>query len=401
MSLRTAALAVLTLAGPARALPTNDVFPTTAVGGARTVALGGATVTDPDDYQAVFINPAALSGMAGTGLDVGSDGNQVEDFVVDLDNPKSRSLNVPLKYDFFGFRFASEGGWGLGFAAQTPFELDDEFTGGKRRVRTGKGIITVPTADSNVIHSKADAYTLALGKSFFDGRLAVGAAASYIEASESYTFVPIAPGTPAFSRSAKSHSFTQDFGVLYQPRRWLRAGLVYDMGTHIAFADSLNKGVPNGLTPFRDVSTPDRFILGLRLAPREDLRLLLSGRYVMARSDTVITGSGIFPGSPESTVTSGRSNAIDGGWGLEYVLWAHDDLEARLWGGGYLEDANIQGGFTRYHRTAGLMFAPWFLTLNMAVDDSDLYNNFVVGFSVDLLKTAQATAKTLGYRLPI
>ena len=395
------AAALLLTASSAWALPVNDVFPTGVTGGARTVALGGADITDPDDYQSVFVNPAALGGMAGTGLDVASDGNQLEDAVVDLDDPKSRSLNIPLKYEFMGVRFASESGWGVGIAAQTPFETDNEFVGGKRRVRKGTGFVVVPVADSNVIHTDAKTYTLAAGKNLLGGRFAFGAGLNYHKATESYRYTPITANTPSFFRSADSRAWTGTFGLLYEPRPWLRTGAVYDMGTRIKFPETLNAGVPNGVTPFRDVSTPDRVSFGLRLVPRSGLSVYLKGRCVLGRADTVITGSGIFPGSPTSTVESGRGTAWDGGWGLEYILWAHDDLETRLWGGGYYEDANIQGGYTRYHRTAGFSFSPWFLNLSMAVDSAEFYDNFVVGFGVDLLKTTQATAKSMGYRLPI
>ncbi len=83
------AAALLPLATAAGAASTYNVFPTAAIGTARTVALGGATsAVDPDGYEAVFANPAGMSGMAGRGLDFGSDGNSVDNFVVDLGQPE-------------------------------------------------------------------------------------------------------------------------------------------------------------------------------------------------------------------------------------------------------------------------------------------------------------------------
>ena len=49
------------------------------------------------------------SGVTGTGFDFGSDGNTVDNFVVDLNDPKSRSLNIPIKYSYYGARLVFDG----------------------------------------------------------------------------------------------------------------------------------------------------------------------------------------------------------------------------------------------------------------------------------------------------
>ena len=376
-----------------------DAFPKAVTGSARAVALGGAVVADPDGYEAVFVNPAGLSGLAGHGIDFGSDGNSVDNFVVDLDNPKSRSLNVPLKYSYAGVRFVGDG-WGLGFALQTPFSFNDGFRGTVRQQR--KGSVLIINGDAHEITNEANGYSLAAGKSFLDGTLGVGAMLNYMRAREAYSLTPIiSPSTAAFSRDVVHDAFSGGAGLLWQPRRWIRGGLVYQSGCRVPFGVENNKGVPNGVAPFRDLKTPDRLTLGLRLSPRDDMRLFLQGRYVFAMKNTVVVGAGVFPASPGSTVTSGFRDTIEGAWGVEYIACDYDDLVAKLWGGGYLEDANIQGGYTRYHRTAGFSLVPWFISFNMAIDNSELYDNFVVGLGVDLLKAAERVSKRYGWKLPI
>ena len=163
-------LAVLFAPAAARAAEgAYDLFPTAMTGTARSVALGGATIAaDPDGYEAVFANPAGLSGMAGTGIDFGSDGNGVDNFVVDLNQPKSRSLNVPIKYSYAGVRYVTGSGWGVGFAASTPFDYEDTFNGTTRVVRRRSTFVA--TNDLNDVHTRADAYTLAAGRGFLDGQ---------------------------------------------------------------------------------------------------------------------------------------------------------------------------------------------------------------------------------------
>ncbi len=380
--------------------PVYDAFPKPVTGSARTVALGGAVSADPDGYEAVFVNPAGLCGMVGRGIDFGSDGNTVDNFVVDLDDPKSRSLNVPIKYSYYGVRWVGER-WGFGFGAQTPFSFDDEFNGTSRIRRKGV-TTTVVNTDINRINNSAATYTIAAARSFFDGQAGVGVSLDYTRANERYEFIPVvAPSTAALNRELSGTAVSANIGLLWQPRHWFRAGLVYKSGYAIGFDATANRGLPNQLAPFRDIKTPDRLTLGLRLAPRDDFNVFLQGRMVTGMKNTFIVGSGLFPNSPGSVVESGRKTTLEGGWGLEYIAYDKDDLTFKVWGGGYLEDANIQGGYSRYHRTAGFSFSPWFIGLNMAIDDAELYNNYVVGIGVDLLKAAQRASQKYGWKLPL
>ena len=89
------------------------------------------------------------------------------------------------------------------------------------------------------------------------------------------------------------------------------------------------------------------------------------------------------------------------GWGVEYVPYDVDDLTIRLRAGGYFENTGLEGGYTRYHRTAGFAFEPWFLSISMAIDDAEFYNNFVVGVGVDLLSVAKRTSRMYGWNLPL
>ena len=376
------------------------MFPTAVTGSARDVGLGGAVVSDPDGYEGVFINPAGLSGLTGTGIDFGSDGNSVDNFVVNLNDPKSRSLNIPIKYSYAGLRYVTDSGWGLGFALETPFSLDDVFNGSTQVVRR-KGNVFVATGDINEVLTRADTYSLAAGKSFFHGKLGFGAALNFTQVKSQYNYTPVVSSSAPFSRSVNGNAFSGDFGVIAEPAKWLRLGLTYKMGYRVPFADSNNNGLPVAFTAFRDVRTPDRVLFGLRLSPREDLHLFAQARYIGGMKDTFVSGSGVFPGSTGATVESGRRTVLTGSWGLEYIAYDSDDLGAKLWAGGYLEDANIQGGYTRYHRTAGFSLAPWFLSLNMAIDQAELYNNFVVGLGVDLLQVGKRLSKTYGWNLPL
>ncbi len=377
-----------------------NVFPTAVTGSARTVALGGAIVSDPDGYEAVFVNPAGLSGVGGSGIDFGSDGNNVDNVVVDLNDPKSRSLNVPIKYAYSGLRFVTKSGWGLGFAAQTPFVLDDVFNGTTRVVRR-QGTVFVATGDINEVSTSADTYSLAAGKSFLGEKLAVGAALNYTRARSRYNFTPVVTAGAPFNRTVTNDGWSGDLGMIAVPARWLRLGAVYKMGYRVRFSPALNEGLPVAFTPFRDVQTPDRLAFGLRLAPREELRLFALARTVFAMRDTAVSGSDVFPGAAGATLQSGRKTTLTGAWGLEYIPYDKNDLVVKFWAGGYMEDTNIQGGYTRYHHTAGFSLTPWFLSLNMAIDRAEFYDNFVVGLGVDLLKAATRMADKYGWKLPI
>ena len=377
-----------------------DLFPTAMTGTARSVALGGATIAaDPDGYEAVFANPAGLSGMAGTGIDFGSDGNGVDNFVVDLNQPKSRSLNVPIKYSYAGVRYVTDSGWGVGFAASTPFDYEDTFNGATRVVRRKSAFVA--TNDLNDVHTRADAYTLAAGRGFLDGKLGVGAALVYTRAKTSYAFTPIAASSAAFARGVSNDAYSADFGLMGAPYKWLRAGVTYKMGYRIPFGAANNNGLPVAFTAFRDVKTPDRVLFGLRLAPYDNLRFFAQGRVIFGMKGTLVSGSDVFPGATGATVASGRTTTLDGGWGAEYVPYDVDDLTVKMWAGGYFENTGIEGTYTRYHRTAGFSFAPWFLSFNMAIDDAELYDNFVVGLGVDLLQVGKRLSKTYGWNLPL
>ena len=377
-----------------------NVFPTAAIGTARTVALGGATsAVDPDGYEAVFANPAGMSGMAGTGLDFGSDGNTVDNVVVNLNDPQAHALDRPFKYSYGGVRYVTESGWGLGAAVQTPFNFNDEFRGNTQVI--GGSNAFVATGDQNAIRTKGTGYALGGGRSFDDGKFGVGASVSYITAEEDYSFTPVSTSSAAFSRSVSGDTFTFGVGALARPYRWLRVGLLYRRGYRIPFDDSHNAGLPVNITAFQDLRSPDRLSLGVRLAPYENLRFFLQGRVLFGMKDTFVSGSGVFPSAVDNTVASGQTTTLDGAWGVEYVPYDVDDLTVKLRAGGYFESTGIEGGFTRYHNTAGFAFEPWFFSVSMAIDQAQFYNNFVVGFGVDLLNVAKRTSKMYGWNLPL
>lgn len=392
---------LLTLAAvSARAEGGYDAFGAAVSGSARDVALGGATIpVDPDGYEAVFANPAGLSGLAGRGIDFGSDGNTVDNFVVDPNDPKARSLDVPIKYSYGGVRFVSDSGWGFGFAASTPFDSDNEFEGTTKIVKRKQTF--VGTGDQNDVHSTASAYTVAGGRSFLDGKVGAGVGLTYTRARTAYAYTPVVtPGSP-FSRSVVSDAVSLDAGVMGTPTDWLRLGAVYKMGYRLPFDAANNQGLPVAFTAFRDLQTPDRVLFGARIAPRKDLRLFVDGRVVFGMKDTLVSGSGSFPGQPGNTVADGRTTTLDGGFGVEWVPYDVDDLTIKLWGGGYFENTGVEGGYTRYHRTGGLSFQPWFLSFSVAIDDAPLYDNFVVGLGVDLLQVGKRLSKTYGWNLPL
>jgi hypothetical protein len=377
-----------------------DVFPTAAIGTARTVALGGATnAVDPDGYEAVFANPAAMSGMAGTGLDFGSDGNTVDNTVVDVNNPSARALDVPFKYSYGGARYVTSSGWGIGAAVSTPFNYDDEFDGATQIVNKRQAF--VQTGDQNDVHTEGASYAVGGGRSFLNGKLGVGASVSYVSATTDYRFTPVVTSSAPFERSASNDAFALGAGLLGAPYRWLRVGVLFRMGYRIPFDASHNAGLPVNFAAFQDLKSPDRLTLGLRLAPYDNIRLFLQGRLVFGMNNTFISGSGAFPSAKDNTVASGQTTRLDGGWGIEYVPYDVDDLTIKLRAGGYFENTGLEGGYTRYHRTAGFAFEPWCFSLSMAIDDAEFYNNFVIGFGVDLLSVAKRTSKMYGWNLPL
>lgn len=377
-----------------------DFAPTSVEGSAREVGIAGATIASPKDYSAVFINPAGLGGIAGDGVDFGSDSNSIDNFVVDPSNPKSKALNDPLNFSFFGFRYVSDSGWGFGVAKQTPYHLDDVFSG---TAKTPKGSKLRGQQDQTEVTARTDIYTLAAAKSFLDKRLSVGLALNYIKVNESYDF------TPVFNTSAPVHTvsgddtFSTDLGLLGSPWPWLEVGAVYKMGWRAGFDPSLNKGAigtSGTVNAFRDGKSPDKLQLGLRWHPNKYFSFMTQANYRLAMKNTFVVGSGLFPGA-SGQLASGQSSAIDGHWGVEVVPIDEPGLTFKMWAGGYLENTGLQGGFQRYHRTAGFGFNPWFWSLSMAVDDATLYNNFTVGLGIDLLEAASRVSRRIGYQLPL
>lgn len=395
------AAALLGFATAARgAAGTYDVLSTAALGTARTVALGGASsAVDPDGYEAVFANPAGMSGMAGKGLDFGSDGNSVDNVVVDLNNPNSRQLDVPFKYSYGGARYVTDSGWGIGAAVSTPFNYDDAFNGATKVVKKQPSFVA--SGDQNDVHTQGTSYAVGGGRGFLDGRFGVGASLNYSSAKTDYAFTPASTSSAPFARSVVNDAISLDAGLLGAPYKWLRVGLLYKMGYRIPFNNSHNVGLPVAFTAYRDLKTPDRLLLGLRLTPYENVRIFLQGRIVFAMKDTFVSGSGVFPNATGNTVASGQATTLDGGWGVEYVPYDVDDLTIKLRAGGYFENTGLEGGYTRYHRTAGFAFEPWFLSISMAIDSAEFYDNFVVGFGVDLLGAAKRMSRTYGWNLPL
>ena len=158
--------------GRARAaspLGAYDLYPTAAEGSARYVALGGAIVAAPRDYGAVFINPAGLGGLAGHGIDFGSDSSNVDNFVIDPSQPDAKSLSDPINFSFYGVRYVSDDGWGIGVAEQNPYNVDDVFNGTARVAKPSQGTFT--GEDHTEIQAKDSIYTAAIAKTYFDNRL--------------------------------------------------------------------------------------------------------------------------------------------------------------------------------------------------------------------------------------
>ncbi len=400
MNLALALIALVAAASPARADSAYSFSPTAVEGSARAVGIGGATVASPKDYSAVFVNPAGLGGLAGDGVDFGSDSNNIDNFVVDTTNSKSKALNDPLKFSFFGFRYVTTNGWGFGFATQTPYELDDTFSGTAKVPKGQKG---QSGQDQTEIKAQTQIYTIAAAKSFLDQRLSVGLAANYIYVNESYDFQPVFTTTAPIHQYVANDAFSADVGLLGAPWPWLDVGAAYKMGWRVPF-DSARNGAAIGtagrVSAFRDAKVPDKVAVGLRWHPNRYISALVQGNYSFAMRDTVVVGSGLFPGGT-GVLTIGQKNIVDGHWGLEFVPVDENDLTFKVWAGGYLEDTGLQGGFTRYHRTAGFSLSPWAINLSMAIDDTNLYNNFTVGLGVDMLETAQRVCKRFGCSLPL
>lgn len=377
-----------------------DFAPTAVEGSAREVGIGGATVASPKDYSAVFINPAGLGGLAGDGIDFGSDSNSIDNFIVDPSDPRSKALNDPLRFSFFGFRYVTSRGWGFGAAAQAPYDLDDTFAG---TAKTPKGSKLRGQQDQTEIKAQTHIYTLAAARSFFDKKLSVGAAVNYIKVHESYDFTPVFTTTSPVHLAADRDAFSGDLGLLGEPWPWLQLGAVYKMGWHASFDSSLNDGAigtAGTVNAFRNGKSPDRVELGLRWHPNKHFSFMAQTNYRLAMKNTAVVGSGLFPGS-SGQLLSGQSNSIDGHWGVEVVPIDEPGLTFKMWAGGYLEDTGLQGGFRRYHRTAGVGFSPWFWSLSMAVDDASLYNNFTVGLGIDLLEAASRVSKRMDWKLPL
>jgi hypothetical protein len=403
MSLFTFAALIVTLAAPARAANTAYGFSPTAVeGSARAVGTGGSILASPKDYSAVFVNPAGLGGLAGDGVDFGSDSNNIDNFIVDVSNPKARALNDPLKFSFYGFRYVTTDGWGFGFAAQTPYQLDDVFAG---TTKVGKGSTAKSGKDHTEIKATTTIYTVAAAKTYLDKRLSVGLAANYIQVAESYDFQPgVAGASPEAHLRATNDALSADVGLLASPWKWLQAAAVFKMGWRVPFDPSRNAdALGSNSTPvqaFRDGKTPDKLSVGLRWSPSRYFGLMAQSNVAFAMKDTAVVGSGLFPGVAGS-LSVGQTTTVDGHWGFEIVPVDEPDLTMKFWAGGYLENTGLQGGYTRYHRTAGASFQPWFLGLSMAIDDAELYNNFTVGLGVDMLEVAQRVSKKYGWKLPL
>lgn len=387
-------------ASPAAAQSAYDFSPTAVEGSAREVGIGGATVASPKDYSAVFINPAGLGGIAGDGVDFGSDSNNIDNYVIDPDNPKAKALNDPLRFSFFGFRYVTKKGWGFGAAAQTPNDFDNIFSG---TAPTPKGSRLRGQQDQTEIKARADVYTLAAAKTFVDGKLSVGLALDYAKVRETYAFTPFFSATQPVRLSADADAFAGDLGLLGQPFPSLQLGAVYKMGWRAKFDPALNNaavGTNGTVAAFRDVKTPDRLSLGFRWHPVKVFSFMAQTNLRLAMKNTVVVGSGLFPGT-SGTLASGQSNTVDGHWGAEIVPIDEPGLTFKMWAGGYMEDTGLHGGFRRYHRTAGLGFSPWFWSLSMAVDDAVMYNNFTVGLGIDMLEAASRVSRRMGWEMPL
>jgi hypothetical protein len=324
--------------------------------------------------------------------------------VVDTSNPQSKALNDPIEFSNYGLRYVSADGWGWGFAAQTPYKLDDAFSGTSKIVgrKAGK-TITTTGLDQTEIQAVSRIYSIALAKTYLDRKLSVGMTVNYIQARETYDFTPVFPTTAPVHLGATGDAFTADLGVLGRPVSWLQLAAVYKMGYRVAFDPTRNNlalGTRGPVTAFRDAETPDRVSLGVAWMPSRYFRAFVSGDLVLPTKDTVVVGSNLFPGGT-GVLTVGHSETLDGHWGLELIPIDEPDLTIRFWGGGYMEDTAIQGGYRRYHRTAGLAFEPWFLNFSVADDDAEYYNNFTIGVGVDIMGVASRVSKYNGWTLPI
>lgn len=385
---------------PKSPLGSYDFYPTAVEGSARYVGLGGSIVADPNDYSASFVNPAGLAGLSGDGVDFGSDSNNIDNLLVDPSQPNAKALNDPLSFSFYGARFVTGDGWGIGIAAQTPYKVKDSFNG---TVKVSQNHQILSGQDQSQIQAQSHIYTVAAGREFLDKKLAIGLAVNYIQVAEQYDFSPVFSGTAPAHLNATQDALSLDVGVIARPWKPLKLGAVYKMGYRAPFDATRNlsaQGTFGPVAAFRDGKSPDRLSVGMAWSPNHYWNFYTQGDLVLGINDSVVIGSNLFPNATNILFIQ-RKDTLTGHWGLEFVPIDTSDLSVKFWAGGYLEDTGIQGGFTRYHRTAGFGLSPWFLSLNMAIDDTNLYDNFTIGLGVDMLQVASRIAKTYGWKLPI
>lgn len=391
-------LGLLAAAPPAFAA-SYTAYPTAVTGTTGQVALGGAAVAFPEGGAAAFTNPAGLSSVNDPGVGFVSDSSQVQDFVVDLDRPRLRALNIPLKYSYTGAWFISRQRWGVGVMLQTPYELDQTFLnqGASRRGRRGDPPVF---SDQTQVKIGLNSYTLAAGRSCLDNRMAFGLALKYNQIRETFDFTSPDVSTLSVHQDATNAAWSADVGLLGRPWPELQLGLMYRMGYQVPFDPALNRGLPLNATWFRDVQLPHRVLLGTAWLPNNKFHLFVQSNYIFQTSQTILAGTGMFPGRGQA-VPEGRFVTVDGHWGAELIPIDEPDLTIRLWAGGYLEKTRIEGGFSRYHHTAGFSFNPWVIDVSVAIDRADLYNNFSAGLGVDLLGAFKRVAKRYHWNLPV
>lgn len=389
---------LLVCAGDAAAL-SYYAHSTAAAGSAKHIALGGAVVAAPDGYAMVFLNPAGLAGLSGAGIDFGSDGNRISNFVPDLNNPQNRSLDTEINYSYAGARYIHSDGWGFGYVAQTPYAVDDSFMD-MTTVRKPDLATPPPFANESRVRLSLRSHTAAYGRAFLDKSLGVGVAVNFIEGRESFDF-SLAHKNPHISEKTTARTMTADLGLLTRPRSWVQLGATYRMGYRLDFDESLNARLPAGVTWFRDAKVPHRVAFGAAFWLQGRFKLLLQGTRTFRTSDTAVPGSALFAGQSQDAVTVGQNDSSTWHWGSEVIVFKKADICIKAWGGGYLEETGVEGGFTRYHNTAGLQYSPWFFDFSIAVDRAVLYDNFSVGLGVDILALVQRIAKKRGWKLPV
>lgn len=385
---------------PAGAAAISYYAHTTAVtGSARHVALGGAVVAAPDGYAMVFLNPAGLAGLTGAGIDFGSDGNRVANFLPDLNDPQQRTLGAEITYSYAGARYIRSSGWGFGYVVQEPYVTDESYLD-LTPIRKPAVATPPPFANETRTRLSLRAHTAAYGRAFLDKRLGLGVALNWIEGRERYDF-SLAHQAPHVSAKDSARTVTADLGALARPADWLQLGAVYRMGYRLNFDEGLNAGLPGGADWFRDVKVPHRVIFGAALWPQRRLRLYAQGTRTFRTSDTAAPGSALFPGQSQEVVSVGQNDFSSWHWGAEVIVFKRADLTVKAWGGGYYEETGVEGGFARYHNTAGLQYSPWFFDFSLAVDRAALYDNFSVGLGVDVLALIERIAKRRGWKLPV